>query len=291
MTTWSLARCAGDLVVGLAWQESAGEIEPEAQPGRAGTTTATGATGQPTLNGSKQWVVPGVGADGWLVTADSSTGPAVYWVPDANGRAAMRRRAARGRQHDGPAHAARRAHPRCASAGSWRRGPPGRRVRHRRRTRVAGGRVARGCAPGVRADPRAPEDASPVRQADRRQPGAATPHGRCVAADRALRSCLEQRAADAARARRAARHRRQPRQGAVCTCRIRGLPPGSAVPRGHGLHGRMRCRPLPQACVACIELAGQCRRASPAPPAAAATGCARRCRQRCRCAPRPRVSA
>ena len=47
--------------------------------------------------------------------------------------------------------------------------------------------------------------------------------------------------------RRAARHCRQPRQGALCARGARGLPPRRPVPRRHRLHRRVRCRPLPEA--------------------------------------------
>ena len=67
---------AGELVIGSAWQEQGGEIDA---PSPA-TTSATDGK-RDTLNGAKEWVVPGAGADGWLVTATSSAGIAVHWVP------------------------------------------------------------------------------------------------------------------------------------------------------------------------------------------------------------------
>lgn len=67
---------AGDLIIGSAWQEQAGEIDP-----RVPATTATTDGEREMLNGAKDWVVPGNGADGWLVTATSPAGVSMYWVP------------------------------------------------------------------------------------------------------------------------------------------------------------------------------------------------------------------
>ena len=66
----------GERIVGLAWQECAGQIAPTfssmiAQP--QGETIS--------LSGSRQFVVPGSGADGWFVTAADPEGPSLYWVP------------------------------------------------------------------------------------------------------------------------------------------------------------------------------------------------------------------
>ena len=67
---------AGELIIGSAWQEQAGELT-----GHTPATTSTQADGNCKLNGVKEWVVPGQGADGWLVTAMSAEGLAVHWVP------------------------------------------------------------------------------------------------------------------------------------------------------------------------------------------------------------------
>jgi alkylation response protein AidB-like acyl-CoA dehydrogenase len=67
----------GRLIVGVAWQEATGGAEDALPVG----TTADERAGRVELNGYKQWVVPGRGADGWLVAAWSSGGPGWYWVP------------------------------------------------------------------------------------------------------------------------------------------------------------------------------------------------------------------
>ena len=65
----------GELVIGLAWQELTDQIEP----GRP-TTVANLEAGQFCLRGVKDWVTPGQGADGWLVSALRGDEFAVYWV-------------------------------------------------------------------------------------------------------------------------------------------------------------------------------------------------------------------
>jgi alkylation response protein AidB-like acyl-CoA dehydrogenase len=63
---------AGRLIIGVAWQEQAGELEPgilRMRADQAGNGFA--------LTGLKNWVVPGTGADGWLVLAG---GPRLFWV-------------------------------------------------------------------------------------------------------------------------------------------------------------------------------------------------------------------
>ncbi|RZM04273.1 MAG: acyl-CoA dehydrogenase [Variovorax sp.] len=70
---------AGELVVGLAWQERAGELDAAAPA----TRSALDAAGTHRLGGTKQWVVPGEGADGWLVTSTGAEGLALHWVPAA----------------------------------------------------------------------------------------------------------------------------------------------------------------------------------------------------------------
>ena len=63
---------AGRRVIGVAWQEESGALHAS----RIGTCVE--ATGDGLyLVGEKQWVVPGAGADGWLVLA---RGPQVCWV-------------------------------------------------------------------------------------------------------------------------------------------------------------------------------------------------------------------
>jgi alkylation response protein AidB-like acyl-CoA dehydrogenase len=65
----------GELIIGLAWQEHADEIEP----GRP-STVATLEDGQHCLRGMKDWVTPGQGANGWLVSALQGNEMALYWV-------------------------------------------------------------------------------------------------------------------------------------------------------------------------------------------------------------------
>lgn len=82
LPTSELATClltavmAGELIVGVAWQEHAGEIEP-AQP----AMTAQPGGESISLSGSKLFVAPGNGADGWLVSASDADVAALYWVP------------------------------------------------------------------------------------------------------------------------------------------------------------------------------------------------------------------
>ncbi|WP_144637501.1 acyl-CoA dehydrogenase [Bordetella genomosp. 13] len=76
---------AADLLVGLAWQEADGQLEASESAGAFGVT-ATPHDGACVLNGEKRHVLPGAGVDGWLVSADSETGPALFYVPaDAAG--------------------------------------------------------------------------------------------------------------------------------------------------------------------------------------------------------------
>ena len=69
---------SGAAMIALAWQEKPGQLEPSALETVA---TRSGATVR--IHGSKRWVVPGTGADGWLVSAKEGEGPALYWVPVA----------------------------------------------------------------------------------------------------------------------------------------------------------------------------------------------------------------
>ncbi|MES2400755.1 MAG: acyl-CoA dehydrogenase family protein, partial [Pseudomonadota bacterium] len=64
----------GDLVVGVAWQEHAGEMEPS-----PATVTAFDADTQQ-LTGRKRFVRPGPGADGWLVLAGVNGEAVIVWV-------------------------------------------------------------------------------------------------------------------------------------------------------------------------------------------------------------------
>ena len=66
----------GNTLPGLAWQEHAGQLlssNPEAMAVSSGNSVR--------INGSKRWVVPGNGADGWLLSAAGSQGAALYWLP------------------------------------------------------------------------------------------------------------------------------------------------------------------------------------------------------------------
>jgi alkylation response protein AidB-like acyl-CoA dehydrogenase len=66
----------GDALLGLAWQEQLGQMDPVPIQ-----TIATRSGGNVKLRGCKRWVVPGSGADGWLVSANEKDGPALYYVP------------------------------------------------------------------------------------------------------------------------------------------------------------------------------------------------------------------
>jgi alkylation response protein AidB-like acyl-CoA dehydrogenase len=69
---------SGELLAGLAWQEQAAQIEAADI-----ATTAVSNSGQWLLNGTKQFVVPGNGADGWLVSAWIGAKLGLFWVPAA----------------------------------------------------------------------------------------------------------------------------------------------------------------------------------------------------------------
>lgn len=71
--------CAGSRIVGLAWQEADGQLEAGEAAGAFGVS-ATPRDAAWLLNGEKRHVVPGAGVDGWLVSADSEHGPALYYV-------------------------------------------------------------------------------------------------------------------------------------------------------------------------------------------------------------------
>lgn len=66
---------AGARVAGVAWQESAGEIEAG-----LGMTSATLDGAHARLTGHKRFVRPGPGADGWIVAAGLGDGLALFWL-------------------------------------------------------------------------------------------------------------------------------------------------------------------------------------------------------------------
>ncbi len=68
--------CAGELVAGLAWQEQLGQLSCE----QIQTTALSSGDGF-RLNGTKRFVVPGPGADGWLVTAADGANALLVWLP------------------------------------------------------------------------------------------------------------------------------------------------------------------------------------------------------------------
>ncbi|CAB3852442.1 Crotonobetainyl-CoA reductase [Achromobacter animicus] len=74
------ALCAGGKRVGLAWQETEGQLEAGESAGAFGVTV-TAREGAYVLNGEKRHVVPGADVDGWLVTADGETGSALFYLP------------------------------------------------------------------------------------------------------------------------------------------------------------------------------------------------------------------
>lgn len=73
------AVCGGETLLGLAWQETEGQLEA----GEAATAFGVSVIereGAYVLNGEKRHVVPGAGVDGWLVTADGERGTALFYV-------------------------------------------------------------------------------------------------------------------------------------------------------------------------------------------------------------------
>ncbi|WP_312997284.1 acyl-CoA dehydrogenase family protein [Achromobacter animicus] len=74
------ALCAGEKRVGLAWQETEGQLEAGESAGAFGVTV-TAREGAYVLNGEKRHVVPGADVDGWLVTADGESGSALFYLP------------------------------------------------------------------------------------------------------------------------------------------------------------------------------------------------------------------
>jgi alkylation response protein AidB-like acyl-CoA dehydrogenase len=78
----------GSLIIANAWQESAGQLDP-----KPGATRMHRSGAQWTMSGTKRFVEPGAGADGWLVLADRSGEAALVWVPKhAPGTALKRER-------------------------------------------------------------------------------------------------------------------------------------------------------------------------------------------------------
>lgn len=74
------ALCAGESLIGLAWQETEGQLEA----GEAATAFGVSVIereGAYVLNGEKRHVIPGAGVDGWLVTADGEQGTALFYLP------------------------------------------------------------------------------------------------------------------------------------------------------------------------------------------------------------------
>ena len=66
---------SGDLIAGLAWQEQLGQIDCLPI-----TVQAIIAGDKLRIQGKKRWVVPGGGADGWLVSAMQSEEPVLCWL-------------------------------------------------------------------------------------------------------------------------------------------------------------------------------------------------------------------
>ena len=65
----------GQTVAGVAWQEHAGEVEAG-----NGFTSATQHGEEVKLNGQKRFVRPGIGGDGWIVTANLDDTRALVWI-------------------------------------------------------------------------------------------------------------------------------------------------------------------------------------------------------------------
>jgi alkylation response protein AidB-like acyl-CoA dehydrogenase len=68
----------GELIAGLAWQDTVGELGPSDW---SSALTATPAGDGLVLNGAKLFVCPGAGADGWLVLANDAGSARLVWVP------------------------------------------------------------------------------------------------------------------------------------------------------------------------------------------------------------------
>lgn len=68
---------SGELVCGLAWQESLGQLDCPAEPHARATRNDDNVV----LHGSKQFVMPATGADGWLVVVRQESELMLVWVP------------------------------------------------------------------------------------------------------------------------------------------------------------------------------------------------------------------
>ena len=75
---------AGRLIPALAFQESAGSVNPAQASARAEPFEAA-----IKLSGEKKFVAGAVGADGYVVSAQSRDGLALYWVPAKTGGASL----------------------------------------------------------------------------------------------------------------------------------------------------------------------------------------------------------
>jgi alkylation response protein AidB-like acyl-CoA dehydrogenase len=69
---------SGETVAGVAWQESAGEIEVG-----NGLASATLEGEVVRINGHKRFVRPGTGADGWIVSVNLGDQRALVWLPSS----------------------------------------------------------------------------------------------------------------------------------------------------------------------------------------------------------------
>ncbi|MEB0010179.1 acyl-CoA dehydrogenase [Glaciimonas sp. Gout2] len=68
----------GALIIGLAWQERLGQLDPDS------TLTSAIENGEGfSLNGRKLFVTPGSDADGWIVSADCDGTLKLFWIPAA----------------------------------------------------------------------------------------------------------------------------------------------------------------------------------------------------------------
>lgn len=68
---------SGALVAGLAWQDSLGQLECSVEGGACGVTQGQYLV----VNGSKHFVTPGVGSDGWVVVLHVNNAAALVWLP------------------------------------------------------------------------------------------------------------------------------------------------------------------------------------------------------------------
>lgn len=71
--------CSGARIIGVAWQETEGQLEAGEAAGVFGVSV-TAREGAYVLNGEKRHVIPGDGVDGWLVTADGEQGTALFYL-------------------------------------------------------------------------------------------------------------------------------------------------------------------------------------------------------------------